>query len=204
MRTDELRISRDALRGEDLGAYASRQLLELRTAERARLIETQSIEREVGSTVKTVATEYGGLVGAVFDALVEVEQPYVTEQPTAAGPSPQVSDNVDQSAVLGTAIDIYGNQIIDTEPPRIQVLGNNPARIPKKSIYADLGVIVTDDKMLTIGYTVAVDGVLSGPSPTIDTSEVGVYEISYTAVDAVGNQTVAVRMVEVYDPYALE
>ena len=60
-----LTVPKSGLRGEDLGLYASRQLAEVRDAERARLKETQSIEKKNGITLKVVATAYGGLVGQI-------------------------------------------------------------------------------------------------------------------------------------------
>jgi len=45
----------------------TKQLAQVHDAERARLLETQHIERSVGQTQKIVATEYSVLVGRVLN-----------------------------------------------------------------------------------------------------------------------------------------
>ncbi len=204
-----LTVPKSGLRGEDLGLYASRQLAEVRDAERARLKETQSIEKKNGITLKVVATAYGGLVGQMFDPTSETFPGYTPVVIAVAEPEP-----LGMSAPVGgpndglpeVTLSGEGGQAptgpSDRVPPSITILGNNPARIEKGTSYADLGVLVVDNKMQNIGYTATLDGVDVGSVISIDTSIVATHTITYTAVDSSGNTATVSRTVEVYDPNA--
>jgi hypothetical protein len=90
---------------------------------------------------------------------------------------------------------------LDTEPPVLTVLMNNPAEVPVGSRYSDYGVKVEDNVNDNLGYYVTVDGV-EMPQAVIDTSAPATHEIIYTAVDQAGNVGTASRTVIVYDPRA--
>ncbi|GIW68367.1 MAG: hypothetical protein KatS3mg099_315 [Candidatus Parcubacteria bacterium] len=88
---------------------------------------------------------------------------------------------------------------VDTEPPTLTLVGNNPARVRVGETYKDLGVVVDDNVSRNIGYTIFLDG-REVREVRIDTSRPGVYHIRYVAVDQAGNQAQIERIVEVYDP----
>jgi len=77
---------------------------------------------------------------------------------------------------------------LDTIPPIITILGNNPVTVNQNSVYTDAGATATDD----VDSTVNVE--LSG---SVDTSIVGSYTITYTATDKAGNTATATRTVNV-------
>ncbi len=77
----------------------------------------------------------------------------------------------------------------DTVAPVITINGNNPAEVQKGASYLDLGASVTDNVDNNIGITVTGE--------QIDTSVVGSYTVTYSAVDQAGNKTEATRTVEV-------
>ena len=85
----------------------------------------------------------------------------------------------------------------DTEPPVIELIGNNPARVKVGSSYSDNGAVVTDNVDENLGYKVSLDG---GPEIypnelSIDTSTATVYTITFTATDRAGNTGTAERKV---------
>lgn len=204
-----LTVPRSGLRGEDLGLYASRQLAEVRDAERARLKETQDIEKKNGTTLKVIATAYGGLVGQMFDPTSETFPGYTpvivaateAEPLGMSAPVGGPNDGIPEAVVSGES-DAGTTGAGDRVPPSITILGNNPARIEKGTSYADLGVLVVDNKMQNIGYTATLDGVDVGAVITIDTTVVDTHTIVYSATDSSGNAATATRTVEVYDPNA--
>jgi RHS repeat-associated protein len=79
---------------------------------------------------------------------------------------------------------------LDTTPPVITILGDNPYILVKDSNYTDLGATAFDD----------VDGNLSvGVEYNITTSTVGVYHVTYTAMDHSGNRATKQRSVVVQE-----
>ncbi len=213
-----LTVSKDALNGRDLGLYATQQIAEVRSAEKQRLAETQRIERTAGLSQKVVATEYSGLIGKFLDPTTETLPGYVPVivpvEPPAEVVVTQVSNSEvpDAGIVAGVTTDetsasapqsqqTVAGDPTDTSPPSLTVLGNNPARIAVGSSYADLGVLVTDDKSLNIGYRVYLDG-NEVTTISLDTREPRIYTITYTTADQVGNRAEAFRTVEIYDPFA--
>jgi len=79
---------------------------------------------------------------------------------------------------------------LDTTPPVITILGDNPYILLKDSNYTDLGATAFDD----------VDGNLSvGVEYNITTSTVGVYHVTYTAMDHSGNRATKQRSVVVQE-----
>ena len=91
----------------------------------------------------------------------------------------------------GQDILVYGSEyeIVDTTPPVITVLGNNPETVEVGSTYTDAGATADG------GETVTTSG-------TVDTNTVGVYTITYTATDSSNNQATATRTVYVVDTNA--
>jgi hypothetical protein len=72
-----LRLSKSLLRGGDLEAYAESELAQVREHEMQRLKETQSYEKRLGTTPKTVATIYTGLIGSLIKPTEETAPFYV-------------------------------------------------------------------------------------------------------------------------------
>ena len=64
--------------------------------------------------------------------------------------------------------------IIDTTPPVITILGDNPATVELGGSYTDAGATVSDDSG-------SADLTTSG---VVDTNSVGAYQISYVARDS--------------------
>jgi thermitase len=81
--------------------------------------------------------------------------------------------------------------LLDTTPPVISILGDNPASLFQGEIYADAGATASDDNDGTVSVEV---------SGTVDTSIVGNYIITYTAVDAAGNSVINTRTVNIVAP----
>ncbi|MEX2029176.1 MAG: DUF5011 domain-containing protein [Candidatus Paceibacterota bacterium] len=76
----------------------------------------------------------------------------------------------------------------DVISPIISIIGNNPENIVEGNTYIDAGATAMD----------AVDGQVSVVSQgTVDTTEVDVYTITYTATDLAGNVATATRTVNV-------
>ena len=193
-----LAVAKDALGNKDLGAYVTRELREVIDSELVRLKETQKIERSIGKSQKTVATAYNGLIGRFVDTSVEVLPEYepasvVSETDTAQVAAAAASQEgaTESSPTPVTSSTVSGDSS-DTEPPVIQILGNNPAEIVIKARYVDLGAVVTDNRDANLGITVEGE--------QIDTSAPGEHVVTYSATDQAGNTTTATRIVRVYDP----
>ncbi|PIR83809.1 hypothetical protein COU18_02380 [Candidatus Kaiserbacteria bacterium CG10_big_fil_rev_8_21_14_0_10_51_14] len=90
----------------------------------------------------------------------------------------------------------------DVTPPTLQVLGQNPARVPMGDAYTDLGAAATDNSNEDLDIVVYVNGT-EVSSISIDTSTTGEWVVRYEATDSAGNTGSAERTVKVYDP-ALE
>ena len=102
---------------------------------------------------------------------------------------------------------------IDTTPPTITILGNNPATISAGSVYSDLGATVTDTNTdgstnNNLGLHFSVDGqpvteVTIDTSPSISSGSstpsatTTTHTVIYSAVDGAGNWGYATRTVEV-------
>lgn len=157
----------------------------------------------------------GGFVGItifgdkymVMEAGKEFIDPGAVAYDAYDGPLPvTVTSNVDTSrvgiyTVIYTATDSSGNtaqavrtvEVIDTTPPVIAIKGDNPAVANINVEYRDAGAIVTDNCGGIISVSV---------ENTVDTSAFGIYLVTYTATDAHGNTSQAVRTVEVTDALA--
>ena len=94
----------------------------------------------------------------------------------------------------GDIIDIgayeYTEETIDTTPPVITLNGDNPMTIECGSGFTDPGASATDD----------IDGNISvNSSNAVSATEVGMYEVIYTATDNAGNTSSEIRTVYVED-----
>ncbi|MEK7628861.1 MAG: immunoglobulin-like domain-containing protein [Patescibacteria group bacterium] len=218
---DVMKVSK-ALLGEtrDLGLYVTEELRQRIDREIAYLSEVQGIEKKQVSQ-KMVATAYSGLVGRFLDDTVEELPGYVPvidepEPPppvesvpqqlngdTAPPPGENASQQPDNagSSVPPSQSNNTSNPTNDLTPPRIQMLGNNPARLTIGSSYSDLGIVVTDDVTQSPITQMYLNGNLV-TSISIDTSVVGEWVIVYDARDLAGNMATAMRRVEVYDATA--
>ncbi|HVZ24208.1 MAG TPA: immunoglobulin-like domain-containing protein, partial [Vicinamibacterales bacterium] len=87
--------------------------------------------------------------------------------------------------------------------PTITVQGNNPAQVAIGANYADLGVLVNDDKDQNLKVTTTVDGTTTD-DVAIDTSAAGTHTITYSVTDSDGNTAEATRSVVVGDAAAAE
>jgi len=190
---ESLKVSKDALGPyRDLGLYATEQLRQKVEREIAYLKEVQSIEKRQISN-KTVATAYGGLVGALLNDKTETIPGYTPVVIPPAKSSAQVA------SASGSSNAPSGASGGGPGAPIIQILGNNPAWVPLKSTYSDLGAIVTDDKDINIGIHVFFGG-KEVANVSIDTSTTSEHKILYRATDTDENVGEAVRTVVVYDP----
>lgn len=175
-----LEVSKEALEGRDLAAYVSRELTQARAAERARLIETQEIERSLGVTQKVIATEYSGLIGALVPPSEEVFTEYVPyEAPVATTPDTSSPDG----QVAGASV------VNDGVGPTITIFGNNPAEIARGASYADLGFLALDNGSDAVATYTYVNGKLALRGVIIDTSYDATHTITYEAIDPSGNVT---------------
>lgn len=88
----------------------------------------------------------------------------------------------------------YINQLraLDQEGPEIMVLGSSPVSIDRGTVYQDAGATAFDegDNQSKIVTTAS----------NVNTAEVGVYTVTYTATDSSGNIGTATRMVQVVTP----
>ena len=126
---------------------------------------------------------------------------------------PEVQGIVDPSVagvyiLTSTARDNAGNYAVpeyrfvivshpkDTDPPVIELLGNNPSVVTQGETFTDPGAIVTDDTDITLTYQVL---------GAVNTSIVNTYVLTYTARDSAGNtakpETRVVRVQEPKDNY---
>jgi hypothetical protein len=186
----------------DLGVYVTQQLKQNIDRELQRLRDTQDIEKQQVSQ-KVVATTYGGLVGKFLNDTTETLPGYT---PVVTGPPPAPDEVATAAAAGGTSsggasggqyavvANSSGNPSL-----RLQLLGNNPAQVPLRSAYVDLGAVVSDAGNDNIGIHVFIGGA-EVPQVQIDTSTTSVVVITYRAQDPQGNSVSATRTVYVYDP----
>jgi len=197
-REEEMEVSKTDLGSyRDLGVYVTEQLKQKVSREIALLRDTQEIERKQ-VTEKVVVTAYSGLVGAFISDSTETLPGY--------SPVVVVQNGTENGLSEGTAGHSSSNtqsrQASSSSAPHIQIFGNNPARIPVGTRYADLGALVSDDKDTNLWLMLLLDG-YPVEAVSIDTSLVSTRTVSYSATDGDGNTTVVERIVEVYDPAIL-
>ncbi len=118
-----------------------------------------------------------------------------------------VASNIDTSkagiySVVYTVTDAAGSSttavrtvsvnpvIVDTTPPVISLLGNNPQLVEISTSYVDAGATATDAVSgdLTIDIT---------STNNVNTEKTGIYTVTYTVKDQAGNASIATRKVEV-------
>lgn len=187
----------------DLGLYVTEQFKQLTDRELAYLQEVQQIERR-SVTPKVVATEYSGLVGRFLDTTMEElpgYMPVVTPPPpppeqVAAAATPESGTQPSQQTspeTPATASPPVGSGGI------LQILGNNPAEIPKGAQYVDLGVFVSDPQWERFGVKTWLDD-REVTSVIIDTSIPGEHVIRYVVTNDTGSSISEARRVIVFDP----
>ena len=79
----------------------------------------------------------------------------------------------------------------DTTPPTITLLGSNPVELDINDTYTEAGATAQDDRDGNVA--VSISGV-------INTSVVGSYTLTYTAVDSIGNESNVTRTINVSTP----
>lgn len=213
-RDDVLSVAKGVL-GEygDLGLYATEQFKQIVDRQSAYLREVQDIEKRAIST-KIVATAYSGLVGRFLDDTTESLPGYVpvvtppvevvlvmqADPPTETpGEVAGVNDPV-PPVQEPTPTEPPPTPSNTSNPPTIQILGDNPVRIVVGGTYTDLGVVVTDDSDASPTLRKFVNGSLTSGPITIDTSAAKEVRIRYEATDSDTNTATAERIVNVVDP----
>ena len=101
--------------------------------------------------------------------------------------------NGEQGGPLTLSFVLYDSNIIDTTAPELSLLGDNPLALVVGDTFVEPGFTATDD----------VDGDLSGSvqigGDTVDTNQVGTYEVTYNVSDQAGNAAVGqTRTVQVF------
>lgn len=210
-KTQVLKVSKAALGPyRDLGVYVTGQLKENIEQEIRRLADTQEIEKKNVSQ-KVVATAYGGLIGKMLDTTTETLPGYTPVVVAPPEPEPQVAAVV-EATNAGQTPEVTSQESPATPgsqngpgAPTIQVLGNNPSRIPLGSTYADLGAAITGPTPTdqALGIHVFVNGT-EMQTPSIDTTTVAEVIIRYEATNSAGLKGSAERTVVIYDPNARE
>jgi hypothetical protein len=204
VKSESMKVSKAALGPyRDLGLYVMEQLQQKIEREVTYLKEVQSFEKNSVS-YKQVATAYSGLIGAIFNDTSEILPGYipVVTPPTPPPPSRPTSV-VNNNSSNNSTSNIQQPSAVINNPgaPTIQILGNNPARIPLKSTYADLGAIVSDDKDLNLGIKLFYNGE-EVRTIQIDTSTTSENQVIYRVTDIDGNVGESLRTVIVFDPNA--
>lgn len=186
---------------QDLGVYVTAQLRQIIGSELAYLREAQEKERKQVS-LAVMTTTYGGLIGKFLDASTETlpgYTPVVVAPVEVSGPGGSPGTQPAQGGggvVAGASTSNTGGG--NSTMVSIQVLGNNPARVPLRASYVDLGAVLLDPYNTNVGLHTYVDGVET-VSPNIDTSTTTSYAIEYRATDLKGGVAIARRIVLVGD-----
>lgn len=183
----------------DLGVYATEQFKQVVDRQLAYLKEVQEIERRQLSQ-KVIATSYSGLVGRFLDDSTEVLPgyvPVVTAPPVVLASENTSGDSNQNSGTVAGA----STQTQNSSAPWIQILGDNPMRIPIGVSFADLGVVTADDSGYIPIVQKFVDGVeVKTDLVSVDTSTSSAHIIRYVATDTDGNTTTAERLIIVGNP----
>ena len=144
-------------------------------------------------------------------AQVTLENGFTAEDADGVDPSPSIacattdglgSDDdlpAGLNTVVCTATDASGNfaetsyvvRVDDITHPEITLSGANPQVIELGDPYEELDATASDN--------VGVVGSITIDTSAVDTSTVGTYLVTYTARDAAGNETIAIRTVDVQD-----
>jgi len=177
----------------DLGVYVTQQLKQILDRELAYLRQVQEKERKQVSQA-VVATTYGGLIGQFLDTNMETLPGYT---PVVVAPTEASNDNAQNSnntASVANATNSTNTNGGNSAQIGLQVLGNNPARVPLRASYVDLGAVLLDPYNTNVGLHIFMNGAETG-SPNIDTSTTTSYTIEYRATDLQGSTIVARRIV---------
>jgi hypothetical protein len=144
-------------------------------------------------------------------AMVTLENGFVAEDVDGVDPNPVISCETDTGLtsadqlpagpnnVTCTVSDVSGNsstatyvvQVDDVTHPVVTLTGPSPQTIEAGTPYIELGATATDN--------VGVVGDVTIDAAAVNTSTTGDYLVTYTAVDAAGNSTTAIRTVTVVD-----
>jgi hypothetical protein len=100
-----------------------------------------------------------------------------------------VDKSGNKSIVIRT-VNVVERQFTDTTPPVISLIGANPDEVIRGKIYFDEGATATD----TVDPVVSVTR-----SGEVNTSEIGSYTITYSAINKSGNKSTVVRTVNVVE-----
>ena len=216
-----LTVTKDALRGENLGTYASEQLAQVRDGERQRFTTAQGIERKKGGTQKVIATEYHGLVGGFLgpreDAIPgytradngtvfgaderpegdpnRLDSPQTLHGYDANNPANQTASVGQASAGSSSSGGTVSSDDGDHEAPVLQLLGDASVSLPVGTPYQDMGVVVTDNVMPTPVAHVTLDGASVTGLVQLHDATPGTHTIVYDAQDAGGNHAQISRTV---------
>lgn len=115
------------------------------------------------------------------------------------------TNKIGAQELVYTVKDVAGNQtsktrvvqVVDEGYPVITLKGDNPLILEVGTDYQEAGAIAEDN----------ADGDISNQIQTIDnidTSKLGIYQVTYQVTDSSANQTEVIRMVEVVDTVAPE
>ena len=160
--------------------------------------------------VDTTAPEIS--INGADTVTVEALETYTDLGATAAdsldGEIVVTSESSVNTSALGTytvtysAVDSSGNEavrvartveVVDTTAPEISITGDNPASVELGSVYTDAGATAED----------ALEGTLAVTSESsVDTTVIGTYTVTYSAVDSSGNNAMETRTVIVDDTTA--
>ena len=94
------------------------------------------------------------------------------------------TDSEENTAQLTRTINV-----VDTTPPVITLIGDNPVTVVQNTAYSESGAIAKDGD-------IDIDVVITG---VVNASVAGVYAVTYTAVDSAGNSSNTSRTVNVLD-----
>ena len=124
-----------------------------------------------------------------------VDEGAITDDNSTVSAVSNVNDQALGSyTVTYTATDASGNtatairvvNIVDTEPPAITIIGDNPVTVEPGTVYTDAGATSDGPENVTV-------------INNVNTNILGTYQIIYSATDASGNTGTAIRVVNVID-----
>lgn len=146
-------------------------------------------------------------------AVIEANQPYTELGATATDANGNTlavttSGTVNTAlpnvyTIVYTAVDVDNNStavtrtvtVRDTSPPQITITGGTPTIITAGDAYTDAGATAQDTVAGTILVTTTTN--------TVNATEIGSYEVSYSATDTAGNTATATRVVHVRPDYSI-
>lgn len=190
-KSETMRVSKaDLGQYGDLGLYVTAQLRQVVERELTYLKDAQEKERRAVSAA-VVSTTYGGLVGQFLDPTTEMLPGYV---PVVAAPVEVASGSFSAPSDASVPAD-QASAGAQGASVGLQVMGNNPARVPVGASYIDLGVFLYDPHNTNAGVRTYLNGVEVFSSPSVDTSTTTSYAIEYRVADPKGGEVMARRIV---------